>query len=176
MASTRESVELAAASPRGAAGVNTTVALMVGILAVAIVFSLGAAAVAIHGADPELPDEYHWEGAQFDHDVALAQRASDLGIRASVQFSPAGTCRVLLHMAGASPPALTLALIHGTQPQLDRRARLRPQGAGYEGVCGTLASAHYHLELGDEPGTWRIRAEINSSRDSLELTAQRPGK
>ena len=154
---------------------NATVVLIAGILGVAVVFSLAASITAIRGADPELPDDYHWEGAQFERDVALARHASDLEVRARVQIeSTQGFCRVLLESRGPPPAALTLAFVHGTDAQLDRRSRLLPTRRGYEGACGGLTGTHYHLELADDPGTWRIRQEIGAPRGVLELSAPRP--
>jgi len=155
--------------------VNATVALVAAILGVAVVFSLGATAIAIHGADPELPQEYHWEGAQFERDVALATRAGALDVRATIEIiASRGICRAQLRSAGAPPAALSLAFIHGTDPRLDRRVRLTRRLGGYEGPCEPLVSGHYHLELEDEPGTWRIRDEISAPAAALELGASRP--
>ena len=150
--------------------VNGTVVLVAGILGVAIVFSLAASVVAIRGADPELPNDYHWEGAQFERDVALARRADDLRVRALLRVDAAGgVCRLSLKSAGPQPARLTLVFIHGTDERLDRRVRLMRNRDGYEGACGPLLGSHYHVELADEPMTWRIRTEMGTPRESFEF-------
>jgi hypothetical protein len=158
----------------GSGGVNVTVALVVAILSVAVVGSVVASALAIHGADAELPEQYHWEGAQYDRDVALAERAMARAVAASVEVDGA-TCRVQLTMAGALPAALTLSFVHGTDPRLDRFVPLAPGPQGYEGHCAGLTAAHYHLELSDEPQTWSIRQEIRNAGGRIELRAHRLG-
>ena len=158
----------------GAPGLNLTVVLVVAILGVAVVASVVASALAWHGADAELPAQYHWEGAQYDRDVALAQQAMARSVTASVEVDGA-TCRVRLAMAGALPAALTLSFVHGTDPRLDRLVPLAPGRDGYEGRCTGLTAAHYHLELSDDPQTWSIRQEIRNAGGRFELRAHRLG-
>jgi hypothetical protein len=155
-------------------GLNLIVVLVVAILGVAVVASLVASALAWHGADAELPAQYHWEGAQYDRDVALAQRAMARSVAASVEVDGA-TCRVRLTLAGALPAALTLSFVHGTDPRLDRFVPLAPGPQGYEGRCSGLTAAHYHLELSDDPQTWSIRQEIHNAGGRIELRAHRLG-
>jgi hypothetical protein len=155
-------------------GLNLMVVLVVGILGAAVVGSVVASALAIHGADPELPAQYHWEGAQYDRDVALAQHAVERAIAASLEVE-GETCRVRLTLAGALPAALTLSFVHGTDPRLDRLVQLAPGREGYQGRCVGLTAAHYHLELSDEPQTWSIRQEIRNTGAPIELRAHRLG-
>jgi len=155
-------------------GLNLTVALVIAILGTAVVASVVASALAWHGADAELPAQYHWEGAQYDRDVALAQQAMERGVAASVGIDGT-TCRVQLSMAGSLPAALTLSFVHGTDPRLDRLVQLAPGREGYEGRCPGLSAAHYHLELSDDPQTWSIRQEIRNAGGRFELRAHRLG-
>ena len=154
-------------------GYNLTAILVCTILVAAVIGSLLAGALAIHGADPELPPQYHWEGSEFDRDVAFAQHAMDLKIAASLRTSiERGTCRVQLTLTGAAPAALTLTWVHATNSALDRVVRLRPERTGYEGSCPGLSVAHYHLEMSDEPHTWSLRQEVFDPRQPLELVAR----
>ena len=154
-------------------GYNLTAILVCTILVAAVIGSLLASALAIHGADPELPPQYHWEGSDFDRDVAFAHRATDLKISASLLTSiERRTCRVQLTLTGAAPAALVLSWVHATDPMLDRVVRLRPERAGYEGSCAGLTVAHYHLEMADEPHTWSLRQEVFDPRQPLQLVAR----
>ena len=156
-----------------ARGYNPTAILVCTILVAAVVGSLLASALAIHGADPELPPQYHWEGSEFDRDVAFTQRAADLGVKASLRASlEAGVCQVRLTLTGPAPAGVTLAYVHATNPALDRLVRLQPGRAGYEGSCPGLKVAHYHLQVADEPHTWSLRQEVFDPRRPLELVAE----
>ena len=155
---------------------NLALILVVGLPAAAVVGSLTATAIAFAHRDPELPGQYHWEGLRLDHDFATADQAVRLGVQAQLKIQPAsGLCRVELQLAGRQPAALSLSLVHGTRPELDRNLLLHPAGAAYVAPCGKLANALWHLELADDAHTWSVRQDVSGSPSEVNLSARRSG-
>lgn len=155
---------------------NLALLLVVGLPALAIVGSLAATAIAFAHRDPELPGQYHWEGARLEHDFATADQAMRLGVQARVHFEPArGLCRVELQVRGKPPAAVALSLVHGTRPDLDRTLQLHPVDGAYVAPCGKLADALWHLELADDAHTWSVRQDVSGSPSEVTLDARRRG-
>ena len=155
-------------------GLNPIVLLMGFLLGGAVLFSLGASIVAVRGADAELPEQYHWEGAQFDRDVARAQRAVDLDAQAVLELAAPRVCRVRLELKGEPPQVLRLTIVHATQPGFDRSIDLARSTDGYRGACGPVGSGHYHVQLSDASASWSIRGESDGTMP-LALRAHRLG-
>ena len=158
------------AAPR-APRLNSTVVVMLAILGVAVIASVGAGTFAFLSADTELPTQYHWEGQEFDHDMARARLAMQLGVRASLAVPAAGRCRLTLQMRGPQPASLQLAFAHATRPQLDRLITLTRHGAVYEAPCEGLRAEHYHVTLSDAAGSWSVRNELPAGVTRLSLVA-----
>ncbi len=153
--------------------VNGGLLLIVGLPLFAIAASVGTSIVAFTRGDSTLPGDYHWEGMQLDHDFADAQRAFDLDVRANLQMpSTAGICRVLLQINAPLPRALQLSLVHGTQPALDRQVELSRVGSAYEGECGMIPPGHWHVELGEPSGKWRVRQDVSGVLDGTIISAR----
>jgi hypothetical protein len=154
---------------------NPAFIAMIALPVFAVVASLGAAVAAYRQGDPELPPQYHWEGAQLDLDFAAAQRAFELNVRASLQvLRPSGVCRVVLKLDSAPPTALTLSLVHGSRPELDQRLRLLGRAGTYEAPCALPSAAHWHAELADDPVTWRVRQDLTGPLTDAGLSARAP--
>ncbi|HTV53154.1 MAG TPA: FixH family protein [Steroidobacteraceae bacterium] len=151
---------------------NSTVIVMLSILGVAVVASVAAGTYAALTADPELPAQYHWEGAQYDQDVARAEHAAALGVQAVLMQAGPQSCRLRLELRGAAPQELHLLLVHATNPALDRRLVLRRHDGTYDGACAGLTSEHYHVELTDAADTWSVRRELTGAVNGLRLIAQ----
>jgi hypothetical protein len=153
--------------------INSALLVTIGLPLFAILASVGTAVVAFTRGDPTLPDEYHWEGMSLDRDFADARRAADLNVRATLQILPStGKCRVALQLDASSPSALTLTLVHATQPDLDRQIRLTHTGAVYEGQCGDVPSGHWHLELSDISGGWSVRKDVTGVLGGTYINAR----
>ncbi len=171
-AHSNEVVPVVAAPPRSPLR-NPAFLAMIGLPAFAILASLGMTSVAYLRGDPELPQEYHWEGSQLDADFAAARRAAELDVRASLQFLPAaGMCRLALRLDAAPPAALTLALIHESRPELDQHVRLLEHAGFYEGPCRIASVGSWRVDLADEPLTWRVRQELVSLSPGFSLSAR----
>ena len=152
--------------------INSGVLLVIGLPLFAILASVGTTVVAFTRGDPTLPDDYHWEGMQLDRDFADSRRAEQLEVRADLVASLDGTCRVTLRLAGAAPRALQLKLVHATRPDLDREVDLAAGASGYEGYCGQVPAGHWHIELSDAAGAWRIRQDVSGGLEGIRIDAR----
>jgi hypothetical protein len=154
---------------------NLPAILLVALPLFAVLASAGAAAVAMLRGDATFPDQYHWEGLKLDQDFARSRRAADLHVTASLQ-APAvtGACRVVLHLDGPLPPAITLALVHGSDPKLDRYLRLTLRGRAYEAPCEPLSTGRWHIEIGDAAGTWSLRQESSGALANVQIPTDAP--
>src|SRR5690242_19175742 len=110
---------------RSAARINPTVVLTIALPLIAVIASVGTAVVAFSRGDPPLPDQYHWEGDKLDHDFSQSKRASQLHVNASLDLQAGeGVCHLKLKLDGANAPSsVDLALIHVSNPALDRNIR-----------------------------------------------------
>ncbi len=156
-------------------GINAGLLLTLGLPLFAIFASVGVAVIAFTRGDPTLPDDYHWEGMQLDRDFADSRRAGQMEVQANLRTVLAtGGCEVALHLKGSPPAALQLKLVHATRPDLDREVRLLANAAGYSGYCGQIPNGHWHVELGDEAGSWRVRQDVIGAVDHLRIDARLP--
>lgn len=152
---------------------NPAFVAMIGLPVFAIVASLGMTAAAYLRGDPELPQEFHWEGSQLDADFALARRARQLDVHARLQFVPAsGTCRLSVRLGSELPGVLRLSLIHGSRPELDQYLRLLGHAGVYETPCRIPSAADWLVEVSDEPVTWRVRQRFSASLADVRLAAR----
>ena len=85
-----------------------------------------------------------------------------------------GSCRVVLHVDGPPPEAVTLTFIHGSDPSLDRYLRLPRHGSAYEAPCEPLSTGRWHIEFGDAAGTWSLRQEFTGALADLRVSADAP--
>jgi uncharacterized protein len=136
---------------------NPVLWLVIALPLLAVVASLASLALAVTRGDPELPKDYHWEGAALERDQQRLALAAERGIGATIRYQPAdGSCMVSVR--GAAPDTLRLALVHPVDPRADRRLTLARTGDTYRGRCGVLPPAHWWLELADGQEQWLLRA------------------
>jgi len=135
---------------------NPVLWLVIALPLLAVVASLTSLALAVTRGDPELPKDYHWEGAALDRDQQRLTRAASEGITATISYQPdTKRCAIALH--GAAPAQLRLDLVHPTDPRADRRLTLARAGESYEADCAGLPAAHWWLEVSDDTGRWMLR-------------------
>ena len=135
---------------------NPVLWLVIALPLIAVVASLTSLALAVTRGDPELPKDYHWEGAALDHDQQQLTVAASEGITATISFQ-AATQRCVVALHGAAPAQLRLDLVHPTDPRADRRLTLARTGETYEADCTGLPPAHWWLEVSDDTGHWMLR-------------------
>jgi len=123
------------------------------------------------GAPPALVvDDFGPVALAIEKDDARDSRATALGLRAAIRFTPAASAQVTVELAGDAPAALELRLIHPTRAERDRRATLAPAGGVYAGALA-LPAGRMYVELGDTPRTWRLTGELGPGERELALQA-----
>jgi uncharacterized protein len=146
---------------------NPVLWIVIALPLLAVAASLASLALAMSRGDPELPKDYHWEGAALDRDQERLALAARQQISATIGFDVAsGLCTVTVR--GAAPAALRLSLTHPVDPRLDRsfelaRAQQSPAGAGYAAPCAPLPAAHWWLELSDDQQRWLLRSRAQGT-------------
>jgi len=154
---------------------NPVLWLVIGLPLLAVAGSLASLALATSRGDPELPKDYHWEGAALDRDQARLAVATQRGIEATVGYDAADR-RCTVALRGAAPPLLHLALVHPVDPRSDLRLELRRDGGGYAAACPPLPAAHWRLEVADDQGEWLLRGRAQGALlEPVRLGAATPG-
>ena len=155
---------------------NATLWVAIGIPALTIVASIVTVYVAAIRAEPELPANYHWEGAALDADIARSDRAAELGVAVQLRVTDDGQIEAHLRMDSAAdhPAQLALRLTHATLPAQDRQLTLQRQADGvYRARTEAIPRAHWLLELG-VPEQWRVRGNLPATSRDI-LLGQSPG-
>jgi hypothetical protein len=153
------------------ARINPAAVLMIALPLFAVLASVGTAVLAVSRGDPPLPGQYHWEGDKLDHDFAQSERASQLHLNATVDLQPdrSGTCHLTLKLDGNSAPSsVDLALIHVSNPALDRNIRFVRASRPflYSAPCAPLPDARWHVELSDPERSWSFRSATSGQRSA----------
>jgi len=142
----------------------------------AIVVVAGAitTTIAIRTSDGLVADDYYKQGLGINRVIAREDRASELGVAATVQFNEERQrVRVILAPGIAPPQTLRLALFHGARAADDQAIVLASAGAGiYEGALREPPRGHWQLRLEDGEGTWRIEGQWKTVHSSVTLAAQ----
>jgi hypothetical protein len=140
----------------------------------AVLAGLGMVVVSLHSADRALPTLYHWEGERLDADFERLRMASQLGVRASLQWNE-GACTLTLSPATQDPRALQVHLTHTNDAALDRTVTLLRATPGiYRAACATLPAGRWRLALTDDAGDWALRTQFEAGVTQLELRARDP--
>jgi hypothetical protein len=146
------------------------------LLGATVVAGLSTLAIAIQGADRELPGSYHWEGEHLDRDFALLRNAAAHGTEASLAVDAnGGQCSATLKAAPNDPVALNLLLVNANDVNLDRAVRLARSAPGeYLGACVAPPAGRWRVALEDDAASWAIRAQFAGSIDGQVLRARNP--
>ena len=145
------------------------------LLGSTVIAGLTTLAIALRGADRELPASYHWEGELLDRDFALMRNAAAHGVEIRLSVGVEGQCAASLRAAPNDPAALNLLFVNSNDVGLDQAVRLTRQSAGlYRGNCQPLPEGRWRIALEDDAGTWAIRSQQQGALDGLVLRARNP--
>ncbi len=146
--------------------------LMAGPAAV-IVASLATFALAVHGGDALVADDYYQQGLTINRVLVRDRRAHDLHIGAVAKFA-GSEVRVRLASPLAPPVVLRLHIQHPTRAGDDREVRLLPGSGGvYAGDSHErLPDAQgRRLIIEDRSGGWRIAGVLGRGETVAHLQA-----
>lgn len=113
--------------------------------------------LAMANADGLVADDYYRRGLAINRDLRLQRSALERGIRAQVTRE-GGVLRI--ELAGATPDALFVQLVHSTRSGYDQRLRLaRSPGGTYEAQLPAMPAGRWRLVVEDSRGEWKILKE-----------------
>lgn len=135
-----------------------------------------ALTVYVAGSEPALVvDEFGPLAMAIERDERRDRRATELGIHAQLSLGARradGSQRIGVHLDGADPARLDLALIHPTLQKLDRTVTLERDGSDWTGSV-VRADTRLYVQLTDGAGEWRLTGTLDTGRDRLDLA---PGR
>ncbi len=171
MMNVRDELEEATMSTADSHRPNIALWVSIAVPALTIVASVITLYVSAIRAEPELPANYHWEGAALDTDIAEAARAQELGVTGQLRIDSNNGIAVDLrvHDPASRPASLDLRMTHATLPALDRQITLQRDADGvYRAHADSLPNGHWLIELGVR-GQWKVRGDLPAGRRSLTL-------
>ena len=146
--------------------------------AAAIAMGVVMVVLALRNEDGLVVDDYYKRGLAINQVIAREARAAELGLAASLAFSP-GHDRVRVQLTGArpAPGRATLRLVHPTRVGQDQTVSLAAAGAGVlEGALAPPSSGRWRLILEDPSGEWRLAGVWHTSEALVSLSAAEPGR
>jgi len=144
--------------------------------AIVVVAGLVTAAIAVATDDGLVADDYYKRGLAINRVIAREERARELGLSATVQFSGApDRVRVLVDAGatGGAPPRLKL--VNATRAGLDQAIALAPVAPGvYEGAVRMPPEGAWRLHLEDARATWRLTGHWRTGEAVATLAPAEP--
>jgi hypothetical protein len=134
--------------------------------------------LALGSEDGLVVEDYYKRGLAINQVLARESRAAELGLAASLAFSPERT-RVRLVLAGAAPALdrATLRLVHPTRTGQDQTVTLAAVSENVlEGALAPPAGGRWRLVLEDPGGEWRVAGTWNTDEAVATLGATVPGR
>ena len=134
--------------------------------------------LAVRSNDGLVVDDYYKRGLAINQVLAREARAAELGLAASLAFSPdRERVRVRLAGARAGTDRATLRLVHPTRAGEDQIVALSALGAGMlEGALARPAPGRWRLILEDPAGEWRLAGAWHTDETAASLSALAPGR
>jgi hypothetical protein len=135
----------------------------------AIVMGVVMVVLATRSNDGLVADDYYKRGLAINQTLDRADRARTLGLAATASFNASRT-RVRLNVPAAADATLTLRFVHPTRAGLDQAVKLERIGPGlYEGTMASPALGHWHMNLEDDSGKWRLTGVWVPEEDAARL-------
>lgn len=139
---------------------------IIALPATAVVAGLATVFIAYNNADTLVRDDYYRDGLAINRELALDDRARELGLTATVIFDAvSGEVIVQLADTGEVAKTLGLLLVHPVDASRDRTLALHGIGAGrYRADLESMPEGRFYLRLQPgEEGLWRLNGEIDFS-------------
>lgn len=131
----------------------------------AVVAGISTVIIASSGNDALVVDDFRKVGLVARRETAREQEATRLAISMMASLDRA-TGQVIVrldsHAAELAPPTtLRFALFHPTLRDRDVETTLARDAAGvYRGSLGTRVDGHWHVQVSDAAGTWRVTDRV----------------
>jgi hypothetical protein len=138
----------------------------------------GFATLIIAGSPPALVvDDFGQIALAVEQDQARDRRARELRLSARMRFTTGSVTAkpgevVSVELAGDSPEALHLHLIHPTRQELDQRAVLERAGGTYS-ARAERPPVRVYVRLTDAQESWRLTGELRPGEQELAFSTGR---
>ncbi len=150
---------------------NPFVWLVIALPAATVPAGLATLALAMHGADPVVRDDFRVDGLAINHDPVRDAAARDLNVHATLRVDGTTAYITLREGRAAVPERLTLLFSHATLATEDRQLRLdRTIQRTYAARQSALPAGHWYVELAPPDRAWRLTGELMGRTSSLELS------
>jgi len=145
--------------------------------AAAVAMGVVMVVLALGSDDGLVVDDYYKRGLAINQVLARERRAAELGLAATLAFSPdRARVRLVLNGGSPGPDRVTLRLVHPTRKGLDQTVELERAGANtLEGRLAPLPDGRWHLVLEDPAGEWRLAGTWRTDQPMAVLDAA-PGR
>ena len=131
--------------------------LVIALPLTAVIGGLTTVYIAATTSDGLVVDDYYKRGKAINRDLARDRAAATYGLQADLNIDLQDR-RVTLQLQSqdyALPGAVSLAIMHPTQPGRDRVLELQQVGTGrYAGTLAGLAAGRWHVQLAADD--WRL--------------------
>lgn len=143
--------------------------ILMALPAVAVVYSVFYAWMAVTTQDGLVDDDYYKDGMAINQTLDRDKAAQALHIKAQLMVGDdPSQLRLMLQggQSGALPQHLRLKLLHPTRAGMDQVVDLTRRGEGYyEGALKSLIAARWHLVLEDTGKKWRLTGTWHVPKD-----------
>lgn len=135
--------------------------------------------LAIESADGLVADDYYKRGLAINADLSKDHRATELGLKAVIEFDPQGKLRLTLSSSKVDElpvMAIKLRLVHPTRDHLDQEIELKLVDGVYVGDYQVPAKGYWHLRLETVGGDWRLtgRAHLPEQKRAQLVATELP--
>jgi hypothetical protein len=143
--------------------------------AAAVAAGIVMGVLALRSEDGLVVDDYYKRGLAINQVLDREARAVQLGLQATLSFSPQGDrVRVVLSAGGSDASRPTLRLVHPTRTGRDQTVVLASGAGGvFEGALMPVSPGTWRLVLEDSGGLWRLAGEWRTTDRQVILRALR---
>jgi uncharacterized protein len=137
---------------------------LIGIPATSVVVGIAYLWVSITMADSLVADDYYREGRAINQRLEKDEEGVRRGITLKSAITAINESQMQIRVAFDAPPSeprpdfLRLRMSHPTIDHLDVTGTLMSRGTNqYEAVVPTIAPGRWHVQIEDQPSTWRVK-------------------
>ena len=142
--------------------------------AIVVVAGFVTLGLAIRSADGLVADDYYKQGKAINMTLTRDAKALELGYRAQLAITAAGTVTLIFDAAAPAENTLRLTLHHPTRAGFDRDILLaRTADGGYSAAMPPIDSTRWGMTLEDSNRTWRLTGDWSAGDAQVRLGDKR---
>lgn len=142
---------------------------LISIPAITIVYCMIMIYNAVTTENSLVSDNYYKDGLAINQELALDNKATELGLSAKLSFTASG--RVALSLSGnlaSSPSFLTMKLLHPTRDGQDIETKLLPEpNSTYSTQLEQPLVGRWYVDIIAQDASWRLKGEAALPSDTI---------